>query len=166
MLDLDLNKAMQINPIIKRSLQTISFPERYKILSESFSYSSQSLQQYSSETVFQIGADLGLKLKFLKKDNFFTVSERNGDFDIKLNISLKYGSVELILGVESKEKGIVDGGPFGVLYRQVMENDERIKLPSFRNYDDLQDILKEAIAIYKDFTEVIVKSDFEKIKKQ
>lgn len=148
---------MDINPIIKKSLQKISFPERYKSLSERFSYSSQSLQQYSNETVIQIVADLGLR--FVKKDNFFTVQERNGDFDFNLNISLKYGSVESILGVQSKEKGIVDGGPFGVVYRQVMENDERVKLPSFRNYEDLQEILQEVLCIYKDFMEYLVKYD-------
>jgi hypothetical protein len=148
---------MEIHPIIKKSLQTISFPERYKSLSERFSYSSQSLQQYSNETVAQIAADLGLR--FVKKDNFFTVQERNEDFDFNLNISLKYGSVESILGVQSKEKRIVDGGPFGVIYRQVTENDERIKLPSFRTYEDLQEILQEVLCIYKDFIEDIVRCD-------
>lgn len=107
------------------------------------------MEDYSSDKVIRVATNLGFDLSYNKKENFFKLLENNEGLETQLNISLKYGSVELILGIVKNGERYTVGGPFGMIARLLGES-EKIKKPAFTSYDQLRDILKGSFTIYND----------------
>ena len=75
--------------------------------------------------------------------------------------------MELVIGATNiiEDKFLI-GGVFvrictEVNYYKCISLDENIKKPKFRNYEDLEEILREAFAIYEDFKTEVLKVDWE-----
>jgi len=148
-----------------KSIKKISFVERYEKLSVKFQFEER--LDYSKENVLDLIKKIGYTAKYVKKDNFFKIEEKKGIIKFYLNICLKYSNVELVIGATNiiEDKFLI-GGVFGricteVNYYKCISLDENIKKPKFRNYEDLEEILTEAFAIYEDFKTEVLKVDWE-----
>lgn len=137
-------------------LKKIRFDVRYKELSKKNQFEI-TFENYSNDEVIKIINNLGYKSKYFKSGNFFKIEENIDNILFYLNISLKYGLTEFIIGgTEVTTKEFIYGGTFGNIFKNInyfmnKEDDQTVNKPSFRNYDDLELILKEVLSIYEDF---------------
>ncbi|MFV5171459.1 hypothetical protein [Bacillus cereus] len=142
---------------IKEVLEKINFVERYKALSEKFSNSENTFENYENEKAIEVFESLGYKARFMKKENFFRVGEvKNKDiYTFRFNISLKYGLVEFIW--EVWHTGEVRTGTSWAMFVDVLSNDtEKVLRPGFHSYEDLKEIMKIAFEMYEDFKRELI----------
>lgn len=150
---------MELNSKIIPLLTDINFCERYKLLSNKNQYADNN-NTIEQETVLNLIKSFGYEAKFNKSESFYKIVQKQNEFKFQFNISLKYGNIELIWGVWHKENILEDAcGPWGVIYKLVLNSDERPLMPKFRNYEDLAEILKEAFSIYEDFKIELLKQE-------
>jgi hypothetical protein len=148
---------MKLNDKIKQTLEKIHFGSRYKKLSESFQFK-ENYTTVSNDDVLGIINSIGHVALYEKKGNFYKLIDEFSTYKVQLNISLKYGNVELIWGFWTNEIPVLDiSGPWGLIYRMVMNMEERILMPKYRNCTDLHEILKEAFSIYEDFKREVIR---------
>lgn len=139
----------------------IKFTKRYERLSEDFRTENE--LDYTNEQVINIIEELGYKAKFVKRNNFFTVELIESNIKFYLNINLKYSIAELIIGATNLQSDtFITGGPFGGLYKDLKYEEQQeiidsILKPAFENYSQLKEILEEALSIYHDFKQEILK---------
>ena len=155
---------MKLNKKEYEIYKKISFAERYEKLSVKFQFEER--LDYSKESVLDLIKKLGYTAKYVKKDNFFNIEEKKEIIKFYLNICLKYSNVELVIGATNiiEDKFLI-GSVFGRICKEVnyykgINLDENIKKPKFRNYEDLEEILTEAFAIYEDFKTEVLKVDW------
>ncbi len=149
---------MQLDSLLRPVLRNINFEERYKNLSERYPFTNESYEKYSNEEVLSIFESLGYKVKFDKRENFFGNKEKVKGYDFTFNISLKYGLTELIWSIRKNDKIMILGGPWSVIIRLLNDGKKsNIKKPCFRNYEDLECILKESLSLYEDFKKEVLK---------
>lgn len=130
----------------------IKFIERYKNLAANYQFNvSESFENYESNQVVKIISELGYESSFNKKEKFFKITETQNDYKFQFVISLKYGVSEFIWSVWEKSELRI-GGTWGILKEQLdgLEND-KVRKPIFRNYEELKEILADAFLIYEDF---------------
>ena len=147
---------IKLDERIRPVLEEINFIERYRNLSYSYADYDNKLKHYANDEVLRVASELGYRLSFNGKENFFKYIQKTDDLALQLNISLKYGSVELILDVVKGGERYQVGGPFGLIV-MLMGESERIKYPAFASYDELSEILKEAFGIYEEIKEALLK---------
>ncbi len=148
---------MELNSKLSLVLKEIDFCKRYQALSEEnqFLNNDKILKQ---ERVLELIKGFGYEVKFNKSESFYKIVEKQRDFKFQFNISLRHGNVEFIWGVWFKEQVLEDAcGPWGVIYKLVLNSEERPLMPKFRTYEDLETILKEAFNIYEDFKAELIK---------
>lgn len=120
--------------------------------------SEKTFENYSNETVVEIIEKLGFSVKYNKKENFFKYQFKSDRIETQLNIALKYGVIELILGIVSNGERIKVGGPFGYIYKS-LNNGEKVKPANFRNYDELKLILEQVFSFIDKFNQEL-KTEF------
>lgn len=152
---------MELNDKKYKVYKNIDFANRYENLSNRFQ--SEKELKFSDENAIELICSLGYSVKYIKKNSFFKLEERIDNLKFYLNISLKYSIAELIIGATNLQKDeFITGGGFGAIYHDIKDNegngfDIKIKKPSFSNYEDLKEILKETFCIYEDFKQELLK---------
>ncbi|KWX88144.1 hypothetical protein AMQ83_08655 [Paenibacillus riograndensis] len=137
--------------------KSINFIERYEFLSKKHQFDlKESFEGYDREVVLKLFNELGYEISFNKKENFFGMVEKTTEYELQFKISLKYVMGEFIWLAWKNSEQLV-GGTWGIIKEQLdgKEND-KIKKPIFRNYDDLKEILSEAFLMYEDFKNEII----------
>lgn len=149
---------MEIHENLRSTLERIHFIDRYRALSEQYSCElNQSFENYSNENVLKIIALFGYSVKYIKSGNFFKIVELYDKYKFQFHLSLKYGVVELIWSISENEGIHQLGGPWGMIKRLLDEKeDDKVKLPVFRNYEDLKEILREVFCMYEDFKKTLI----------
>ncbi|EEK60022.1 MULTISPECIES: hypothetical protein [Bacillus] len=142
---------------IKEVLEKINFVERYKALSERFSNSENTFENYENEKVFEVFETLGYKARYNKKAGFFIVGEvKNKDsYAFRFNISLKYGVAELIWEAWHNDEVRV-GDPWDVFIRLLSNDMGKVPVLYFHSYDELKEIMKIAFEMYEDFKRELI----------
>ncbi|CDN38222.1 hypothetical protein [Bacillus thuringiensis] len=142
---------------IKEVLEKINFVERYKALSEKFSNSENTFENYENEKVFEVFETLGYKACYNKKADFFIVGEvKNKDsYAFRFNISLKYGVAELIWEAWHNDEVRV-GDPWDVFIRLLSNDMGKVPVLYFHSYDELKEIMKIAFEMYEDFKRELI----------
>ncbi|WP_040949619.1 hypothetical protein [Gorillibacterium massiliense] len=141
-----------LEPNVKEVFKNIDFIKRYKGLSEKYQFDyKDSFENYDANLVLGILNQLGYSFRFDKKEKFFRLIEIVSEDKFQFTISLKYGALEFIWSAW-KNTNLLIGGTWGIIKEQLdaQEND-KIKKPIFRNYNELREILAEALLIYGDF---------------
>ncbi|ASZ68375.1 hypothetical protein [Bacillus cereus] len=142
---------------IKEVLEKINFVERYKALSEKFSNSETTFENYENEKVFEVFETLGYKARYNKKADFFIVGEvKNKDsYAFRFNISLKYGVAELIWEAWHNDEVRV-GDPWDVFIRLLSNDMGKVPVLYFHSYDEIKEIMKIAFEMYEDFKRELI----------
>lgn len=147
---------VEMKPEIKEALKKIKFVDRYKELSGNFSSNlndlNDRLEDYDIEKVNEIFIRLGYAATFDKKEKFFKVGvlDHSPNYMIWFHIILEHGMTVFIWGVYHNNE-VRLGSPWSVYSRLLMNASERIKIPVYRNYMELEGILREAFLMYDDF---------------
>ena len=127
--------------------EKINLYKRHYTLSVQNNYES-TFENYSNEKVIEIVKELGYTAKYRKKENFFQIIETINEMRFYFHFSLKYGLVEIIMGMMDKNKKNIIGGLVPNICKkiEIVKNEEKkgdIKKARFRNYEDLKtEVLK------------------------
>ena len=146
--------------------EKINLYERHLGISERYQYEDR-LKEYSNDEAIKIVKELGYLAKYRKKENFFQIIETINEMRFYFHFSLKYGLVEIIMGMMDKNKKNIIGGLVPNICKkiEIVKNEEKkgdIKKARFRNYEDLKNILREYFLIYEDLKTEVLKVDWEK----
>ena len=150
---------MELDTKLEPVLAKIDFVNRYRNLSDSFQSSPPYFSNYENSKVVELLKKTGYDAKYMKGESFFKILQKESGFQFQFNISIKNGIVELIWDVLENGERLQLGGPWGLIARLLLQTEERIKLPTFRNYEDLEKIFKEAFSIYEDFKSELTKQE-------
>jgi hypothetical protein len=106
--------------------KNIDFYNRYERLSQNYQFN-DTFENYSNEEVLKFIKQFGYDLKYFKKENFFQIKEINNNMKIYLHICLKYGNVELIMGLTIMDTNEKIGDVFPAITKliEIAENRER-----------------------------------------
>ena len=149
---------MELNNRLKLVFGVINFCERYQSLSleNQFLNNDKTLEQ---EKVLELIKGFGYDVKFNKSESFYKIVQKQNKFKFQFNISLRQGNVELIWDVLENSERLNLGGPWGMIYKLVLNSEERPLMPKFRSIEDLEVIMKTAFSIYEDFKAELIKQE-------
>ena len=143
--------------------EKINLYERHSNISNQYRFE-ETFENYSNDEVIEIVKKLGYSVKYRKKENFFQMIETINEMKFYFHFSLKYGLVEIIMGMMNK-KNIIGGLVPNICKKiEIVKNEEKegyIKDACFRNYEDLKNIFREYFLIYEDFKTEVLKVDWE-----
>ena len=150
----------ELTPIIKDALIKIDFINRYEALSNKFTAqnvpSSERLVSIDGEEVMEMISKLGYYPIFDAKEKFYKIKLEEIDrFTFGVHIILQCGMADLVWVVKENDELIL-GAPWGT-YSRRLGADYRIKKPVFKDYDELEEIIKTSFEMYEDFKKVIIK---------
>ena len=145
--------------------EKIHLYERHSNISNLYRFE-ETFENYSNDEVIKIVKELGYTAKYRKKENFFQIIETINEMRFYFHFSLKYGLVEIIMGMMDKNKKNIIGGLVPNICKkiEIVKNEEKkgdIKKARFRNYEDLKNILREYFLIYEDLKTEVLKVDWE-----
>ena len=150
-----------MKPEIKVVLDKIGFVDRYKKMSEYFRGNpndlNDRLEDYDVKKVIEMFNSFGYEATFDKKEKFFKlgVIDNSPYYMIWFNIILEYGMTEFIW-VVYRNNEVQLGSPWSVYSRLLIDQKARIKKPVYRDYKELEQILKEAFLMYEDFKRELI----------
>lgn len=135
--------------------EQIKFLERYERLSGMYQ-DADCFEDFENDEILKIFKNLELDFSYNKKENFFSKREIINDMDFRLNLSLKYGKVEIIMWGKNTQTNEEFGGPLIrviKLIKMSYDNNDviRIPYPCFSNYKEFEEIVHEVILLYNDF---------------
>lgn len=138
----------------------INLFERFKTIS--LSYQNEPMSDYSNEKVNDILESTGIDFKYFKSEGFYGVKFLEKGYDIRFNLSFKYGIVEPIMWAKNTDTKEQFGGVFSRLIKliQKLNNEEniiKIMYPKFSNYEELKLIIFEFKSIFEDFKKELLK---------
>lgn len=154
------DKIMELNPVIKNSLEKINFIERYSILSNKYNDVktplNERLHYIDGEIIIESVESLGYKVEFEPKDKFFSIIEEqlNNKYRTLVKFDLNGGMVEFIWEVWANDK-IILGSPWGTYSKKIERKNVKIKKPIFGTYEDLDDIFRVGFELYEDFKKAL-----------
>ena len=137
--------------------------DKFKILSDKFK-TEMPLEKYDSKEALETLRLFNNNFNFDEKENFYGLKEKIGNFEFRLNLSLRFGIVEIILSAKDHLTNNQYGGPLSRIIRQIqlekVENEVvKIKYPRFSSYDELREIVNEVFEIYLDFKKLITENE-------
>ena len=140
---------------VQKKYESIRLFERYKSLSDAFQ-SENTFEKYDSDKVLQMLQEIEPSFSYDKKEGFFGLKTLEDDFDFRINLSLKYGVVESIIWGKNLITNEQFGGPISRTTKLIQasknsENIVRIPYPHFTSYEELNQIIKELVALFHDF---------------
>ena len=135
-------------------LEKSQFMERYKALYLKYSNRENLLEKYDPKIVKTLIENMGYKVRFYKSETFFRVHVLKEPFKVYYNLSLKYGLVETILAIYDRNGEYQGGGPVAWLKRNE-EGGAYTRDPGFKNYDELEDILRCIFKMIEDNVDII-----------
>ncbi len=145
-----------MEPKVQAAFRKSNATERYMQLSKRYQVAiDEQYEDYEIKRVLEIIDGLGFKATHDTKENFFKIVFREQNYKFQLNISLKYGEVDLIWCVW-KEQELIEGSPLGVLVKWDIGSDKHIFRPAFRNDEELGQLLAEAIQMFNDFKAAVL----------
>lgn len=144
-----MKKSDLLQPAIEDTLNEVNFIDRYRKISQEFAEFDGSFQ-YSSEELLLSLRELGIEAKQFPGEQYFSVFEPTGDFQCRIGLTIKENIIEFDITIRSEEQGVNSGGSWGLIVQLMTNWEENIKTPGFRNRDELQSVLKEAVALYVD----------------
>lgn len=157
---------LEWKPEVKEALQKINFVGRYEELSGYYNDKrtpeNERLIYIDGEEVIETIHDLGYDAKFDAREKFYKLQEEEREgYTFGFHIILRDGTVEIVWVVK-KEKEVLLGSPWGVYSKRLIRPDYIIKKPVIGDYEDLEQVLKTAFAMFEDFKNAFLSPDVPK----
>lgn len=140
-------------------LISIEFVERYKKLCEKYNDFDNRLRGKNRELSDRLLSASSYDFKYFKKENFYRISIKEKDHEIFIELVLKDGIVEPLLIVKKAGKSYIPKGRFDFIPQKMGIDFDRKKynLPKYCSESDLENILKEVLAIFEDIKNEVLK---------
>ena len=137
-----------IDSHLKKVLEKIDFVERYLSLCTKHSDREN---------------NINVSFSFDKKECFFKIKEKIIAYDFQFNIIPYTGALQFVWSVKQNEQMLkLSWGVWESILEEMLNKSFEIRpRPYYSNYQDLEEILTEAFAIYEDFKIEVLKVDWE-----
>ena len=139
-------------------LNSIHFVERYQALRIQYAFDSKErFKNYNNQYVLEMLQDIGYtSAKYRKREDFFQAKKKINIYEFRYHICIKYGVAEL-MWYAMKDNKYYAGGSFPNLEYELLNLENGNRLPNFRNYEDLHEILTVAFQMFEDMTAEFLK---------
>ena len=139
-------------------LSSIHFAERYEALHTQYSFDAkESFENYDNQYVLEMLQEIGYtSVKYRKREDFFQAKKKSNIYEFRYHICIKYGIAEL-MWYAMKDNKYYEGGTFPNLEYELLNLENGNRLPNFRNYEDLHEILTIAFQMCEDMTEAFLR---------
>jgi hypothetical protein len=139
-------------------LSSIHFAERYEALRTQYSFDAkESFENYDNQYVLEMLQEIGYtSVKYRKREDFFQAKKKSNIYEFRYHICIKYGIAEL-MWYAMKDNKYYAGGSFPNLEYELLNLENGNRLPIFRNYEDLHEILTIAFQMCEDMTEAFLR---------
>ena len=139
---------MSIDIRLKKVLQKINFGKRYLEICTKHSDREN---------------NINVSFSFSKKECFFKIKEKIVAYDFQFNIIPYTGALQFVWDIKVNKIRLKLGwGMWENIVEEIESIDFEIKpRPYYSNYEELEEILREAFAIYEDFKTEVLKVDWE-----
>ena len=139
---------MDLSPVLNK----IKFIQRYQAICAKHNDFDNSMSGNQKEQYDQILNQLGYKAKYFKKETFYRIVSKSGEYEFSLQLVLKDGIVEPMLNIKKGENYFSPYGRFDFMPQKMnVEFDRKLyNLPKYTSIEELKEILKEVFSIYED----------------
>ena len=135
---------------LKKVLHKINFEKRYLEICNKYSDFQNSINSKSISDIDLLLNQKEVKFKYSKKECFFKIEDKSNLITIGFNIIPYTGALQFVWSAKLN------------LEEMLNKSFEIRPRPYYSNYQELEEILTEAFAIYEDFKTEVLKVDWEK----
>ena len=155
---------MSIDIRLKKVLQKINFEKRYLEICNKYSDFRNSINSKSISDIDLLLNQMEIKFKYSKKECFFKIEDKSNLITIGFNIIPYTGALQFVWSVKlNKQMLELSWGVWESILEEMLNKSFEIRpRPYYSNYQELEEILTEAFAIYEDFKTEVLKVDWEK----
>lgn len=148
---------------LKKILEKIDFVKRYLSLCTKHSDRENNIKDKSLKEIGELLNNINVSFNFSKKECFFKIKEKIVAYNFQFNIIPYTGALQFVWDVKVNKIRLKLGwGMWENIVEEIEGIDFEIKpRPYYSNYQELEEILTEAFAIYKDFKTEVLKVDWE-----
>ena len=148
---------------LKKVLEKIDFVERYLSLCTKHSDRENNIKDKSLREIDELLNNINVSFSFDKKECFFKIKEKIVAYDFQFNIIPYTGALQFVWDIKVNKIRLKLGwGMWENIVEEIESIDFEIKpRPYYSNYEELEEILREAFAIYEDFKTEVLKVDWE-----
>ena len=154
---------MSIDIRLKRILEKINFEKRYLEICTKHSDRENNIKDKSLKEIGELLNNINVSFSFSKKECFFKIKEKIVAYDFQFNIIPYTGALQFVWDIKVNKIRLKLGwGMWENIVEEIESIDFEIKpRPYYSNYEELEEILREAFAIYEDFKTEVLKVDWE-----
>ena len=154
---------MSIDIRLKKVLQKINFGKRYLEICNKYSDRENNIKDKSLKEIGELLNNINVSFSFSKKECFFKIKEKIVAYDFQFNIIPYTGALQFVWDIKVNKIRLKLGwGMWENIVEEIESIDFEIKpRPYYSNYEELEEILREAFAIYEDFKTEVLKVDWE-----
>ena len=155
---------MGIDIRLKKVLQKINFEKRYLEICTKHSDRENNIKDKSLKEIGELLNNMNVSFSFDKKECFFKIKEKIVTYDFQFNIIPYTGALQFVWSVKlNKQMLELSWGVWESILEEMLNKSFEIRpRPYYSNYQELEEILTEAFAIYEDFKTEVLKVDWEK----
>ena len=155
---------MSIDIRLKKVLQKINFGKRYLEICNKYSDFRNSINSKSISDIDLLLNQMEVKFKYSKKECFFKIEDKSNLITIGFNIIPYTGALQFVWSVKQNKQMLeLSWGVWESILEEMLNKSFEIRpRPYYSNYQELEEILTEAFAIYEDFKTEVLKVDWEK----
>ena len=151
-----------IDSHLKKVLEKIDFVERYLSLCTKHSDRENNIKDKSLKEIGELLNNINVSFSFSKKEFFFKIKEKIVAYDFQFNIIPYTGALQFVWSVKlNKQMLELSWGIWESILEEMLNKSFEIRpRPYYSNYQELEEILREAFAIYEDFKTEVLKVDW------
>ena len=148
---------------LKKVLEKIDFVGRNLYLCTKHSDRENNIKDKSLKEIGELLNNMNLSFSFDKKECFFKIKEKIVAYDFQFNIIPYTGALQFVWSVKlNKQMLELSWGIWESILEEMLNKSFEIRpRPYYSNYQELEEILREAFAIYEDFKNEVLKVDWE-----
>lgn len=150
-----MNKENFLHPKIEEVLVKIDFINKYDSLAQKHTQREENFI-INNQKVLDVCHLFDRKFKYSKAKEFY-MDERIGNFKFTFSFFIRFQSFDFGLSIHNKYLGIDSSAPFDFWVKLMTYDTKKINRIMFKNYEDIQEILKGIIDIYNDIKNEVIK---------
>jgi hypothetical protein len=143
-----LNKEDFLQAQVEQVLLKMDFISQYKSISSSYKERDESFV-FENDKIIEIASHIGYRIKYSKAKEFHLQEESSG-FVFKFGFTIRFNSFDFGISITNEDKGIQTSAPWGFLVQLISDGREKVSKVAFKNYADIEGILRQAFKIYED----------------
>lgn len=110
---------------------------------------------YDVDRTLEILVGLGYKALYDKKEKFFKIIDELGAYKVTFHISVEYGYLDAGWYVY-KGNNLIGGDVWQMLSIDFDDRYEDNMKPMFSSYEEMREVLREALRLYEDFKRALL----------